>query len=788
MFFRILKKDLKRKRTMNIILFIFIVLATAFLSSSTNNLIAINSAVDNFMNEAKIPSFMIFAFKSDDNAQKFDKWFNECEHITSYAADETIVISKENIAKENGVDYNVSQTLVAQKVPTKNMKVFDENNNLVKLAEGEIAISNLEANKNDLKAGDKLEITFDGQTRKYTIKFLFKDAAFGSSYMGMKRIIFNENDYDNFIASGDRKVEILYSIETDDETALEKDFKQQNITVIAALDRNMIETTFIMDMMVAGILVIVSICLILISFLILRFTIIFTLEEDYKEIGIMKAVGVKNKGIKGIYIIKYLAISVLGSFIGLLISIPFGKMLMKQISRNIVMGSSDKMIIINVISAVVVVFIVVGFCYICTNKLNRFSAIDAIRNGSTGERFKGKNILKLHKMRKLPTDIYLALNDILGNIRNFSVLIITFAIGTILIILPLNEMNTLKDDKIVELFGLTKTEVYLTAQNPEKYITNSNEYDFYKDMNDLEQKYRDNGVGITLCAESGFTFNVYGQDKEDIYALFTLKGYKTDINNYQMLSGTAPKLVNEAALTEKSAKKLGVTIGDTVYAELAGNNYEFLVTGLFESMNNLGDGMRVSNDLNLNMEYSAGMNNYQGNFEKDSDIEGQINKLKEITPDYKIYNSSEYLKTFIGSIIEQINSLEKLIVFVVLGINALITVLMMKTFITKEKSEIAMLKSIGYSNQSIKLWQVFRIVIVLVIGIILGVVVSQLLNEVTVGEIFNMMGASKLKMTIVPLEVYVIYPFILLGVTGLVAIISVSMIKKIDLKEINNLE
>jgi hypothetical protein len=40
----ILKKDLKRKRTMNIILFIFIVVATAFLSSSTNNLIAVNNA------------------------------------------------------------------------------------------------------------------------------------------------------------------------------------------------------------------------------------------------------------------------------------------------------------------------------------------------------------------------------------------------------------------------------------------------------------------------------------------------------------------------------------------------------------------------------------------------------------------------------------------------------------------------------------------------------------------------------------------------------------------------
>jgi len=788
MFLNILKKDLKRKRTMNIILFIFIVIATAFLSSSTNNMIATNSAVDNFLDQAKVPDFMVLAFKSDDNVQKFDKWFKECEYITSYSQDETVVLNKDNLTKKNGDSYNLSQTLVAQKEPTKNMLVFDENDNLVELAEGEIAIPNYEADINDLKAGDKLEISFDGKTREFTIKCLMKDAAFGTSYMDLKRFIFNNNDYDSFIASGDRKIEIFYSIDTDNVIALQKDFKQQQITVVAALGRDTMEMVYVMDMMIAGILMIVSVCLILISFLILRFTIVFTVQEDYKEIGIMKAIGIKNKGIKGIYIIKYLTLSVVGSIFGLFISIPFGKILLKQVSRNIVMDNSNQMIYINICCAVAIVIIVVGFCYLCTSKLNKISAIDAIRNGSTGERFKSKSILKLHNTRKISTVIYLAVNDILGNLRNFSVLIITFAIGTVLIILPLNAINTLKDDKLVKLFGMTQSDVYITPQNSEKYITNNSEYNFYEDMEKLEQKYHDNGVNVKLCAESGFSFNVYGQDKEDVYTLFTSKGYKTDINKYDMLSGTAPVLKNEVAITEKSAKKLGVTIGDTVYSDFGGNKYEFLVTGLFESMNTLGESMRISTDLDISMVYSAGFNFYQGDFADHSDIDGQIEKLKQLTPDYKICDSAGIIKGYLGSTIEQIDSLKKLIIFIVLGINALITVLMMKTFITKEKGQIAMLKCIGFSNRSIQYWQVIRILIVLIIGIAIGVVASNLLNEVTIGEIFNMMGASQLKMTVNPLEVYLIYPLILLVVTGIVATASVRMIKNINLKEINNME
>jgi putative ABC transport system permease protein len=49
--------------------------------------------------------------------------------------------------------------------------------------------------------------------------------------------------------------------------------------------------------LVAIVMMIVSACLILISFLILRFTIVFTVQEDYREIGVMKAIGIRSIGI-----------------------------------------------------------------------------------------------------------------------------------------------------------------------------------------------------------------------------------------------------------------------------------------------------------------------------------------------------------------------------------------------------------------------------------------------------------------------------------------------------------
>ena len=57
MFLRILKKDIKRKKTMNIILLIFVILAVTFMASSANNLITVSTALDHYLEKAGIPDY-----------------------------------------------------------------------------------------------------------------------------------------------------------------------------------------------------------------------------------------------------------------------------------------------------------------------------------------------------------------------------------------------------------------------------------------------------------------------------------------------------------------------------------------------------------------------------------------------------------------------------------------------------------------------------------------------------------------------------------------------------------
>lgn len=55
MFIRILKKDLKRKKTMNIVIFLFVIIATAFLASSVNNLFVVSDGVNDYFRLTHIP-------------------------------------------------------------------------------------------------------------------------------------------------------------------------------------------------------------------------------------------------------------------------------------------------------------------------------------------------------------------------------------------------------------------------------------------------------------------------------------------------------------------------------------------------------------------------------------------------------------------------------------------------------------------------------------------------------------------------------------------------------------
>lgn len=78
-----------------------------------------------------------------------------------------------------------------------------------------------------------------------------------------------------------------------------------------------------------------------------------------------------------------------------------------------------------------------------------------------------------------------------------------------------------------------------------------------------------------------------------------------------------------------------------------------------------------------------------------------------------------------------------------------------------------------------------RILLILAAAIALGTALSKLLGPVTVGLVFVMMGATQVTLEVNAAEAYVIYPMLLLAVTGCAAFLCAGGIRSVDAKEIS---
>lgn len=793
MLLHILKKDLQRKRSMNMILLLFIVMAAAFLASSVSNLVTIQGAVDSFLEMASAPDFITIALGEEEKSD-IDTFLENCAYVSEYQVldchtlmeDEIEIVSCAN--RPGTHKYEKGNTVCIETVPDHLMKVFDLEGNLFTLKEGEIAIPKLQAEINSLKEGDILKLSCGDKQKEFTIKLIVKDAVFGTQFMGFKRLFVSDQDYEWLYGEAGSVHTLLYGVNYVDKDAFMNDFNQENFQVVSSVDGATIKMCYVFDMLIAGVLLIVSICLILIAFLVLRFTIVFTLQEDYKEIGVMKAIGITDMGIKEIYLLKYFAIALFGSAIGLVLSFPFEKLLLFHTMANLVVQDVESRAEINLLCAVAVILVVLLFCYTTTGKVKKFTAIEAIRNGGCGERFTKRNLLLLHKRKRMPPFVYMACNDVLSNTKRYLVLTVIFCMGTLLILIPLKAIHTLKDKSIIRSFNMQPACVFIDTGNLEKNILEADDSLLILELEQVRDALKAQGVEAEVWMEKEYVVSCYGSDPEKLCNYYTSQLIGKEEEDYDLTEGKLPVYSNEIMVTEKTAEELGIGIGDYVYYQYPDREEAFLVTGLYQSMMNMGNGFRVSQKAVFQNQYLGGVFAIQ--VEPVDDIEEKELKelLHRIFPGYKISTGSEYLSNMIGGVLDQMGALQILLSGVVLSINLLITVLMMKTLMTKERGEIAMLKSIGFSDKTLKGWQSMRILLILGVAIFLGTLLSGPLSHMTLGPVFGMMGMPGIKLLTRPFEAYVIYPVIMLTVTGAAAYLCAGAIRKVELKEINTVE
>ena len=754
---------------------VFIILASIFFSSSVNNAAAVLGGIDSFSEKAQAPDLLAFSMQNE----AIETLLADMVSVDSFDAVSVVVPTSQQLTHNGKAVSDFSPYLLP--LVEQKLTYFDENNEpITEVAPGTVRVSATAMRTAKLETGDVIQIDIDGKIRELTIAGPLKDATCLSRLYMM-----NPEDH-NALFSGSEELDVtfLYIYTNDRAEAKERianTFPNLQIETIEALHLNLLP-----EMILAGILLAVSICLIIIAFVVLRFTISFTLTEEFRQIGVMKAIGLPNPQIRGLYLAKYLLLAVIGAFIGFFGSIPFSELLLDSVSQTMVLGNEDSLLI-NALCCILVVGIILAFCYSCTGKVKKYTPVDAIRSGTTGERFQKKGLLRLSKTPGKPA-FFLALNDVLSQPRRFGAVILTLFLCLSLVLMLTTSVSTLKSSGLVPAFNITRFHLSCAAGYDFHPTSDGNKL-MKEELKDTEVLLKQSGIDCRCYTEVNLSLTLLYKGNK--HSILVSQGIGTTTDQYTYFEGSAPCRTGEIALTKIVAEALDAEIGDTVTMQIGDENREFLVTGFYQSMMNMGNAARVHEDEPISYEYLTNSWGMQIEFPDDpseEEIRSRGEKIKEILDVDKIETEAEYVDTMIGMarILEYVRLL---MLAVSLIVTVLITVLIGHSFIAKERADIAILKAIGFRNSQIVSWQALRFVIVCIIATILALVFHMPLMKLAINPIFRMMGASfGIEYEINPLDVYCIYPAIFLAVTTICAFLTAQYTRTVQTNECSNID
>ncbi len=788
MYLNILKKDLKRKKTMNVILLVFIILATMFVASGLNNVFTVINGTDFYLDKAEIGDFVVITM-GDDSTGYADDILDMADCINSYKIENCIFGSQDSVSRVDGSDVETKNTALFQSISDAKLNFFDTANKPVTAVnQGEVLIAGKFIENNNLRVGEYIRIKLGDVQMELKIAGKVKDAFLGSDFMGNTRFLLNQSDYDKFLAdemiNAHYQGEVIY-IETDDVTA--------TISAIADIPgiafsgaRSTLEMCYVMEMIVAFIILILSVCLIIVSFVVLRFSIGFTIAEEYREIGVMKAIGIKNHRIRGLYIVKYLIMATIGSIIGFFASIPFGNMLIMSISENMVLGNNAGFLI-NIISAVGTMIIILLFAYGCTGKVKKLTPIDAIRSGQIGERFGKKSFLRIGRTNAKPA-VYMAANDVLSAPKRFMTIITSFFLCTLFVLMLVNTVATMKSPNLITTFG-TESDIYINdVDGAMKFMNTSNKENLTNELKNLSDRITAEGMPCDVSVDIQYKYKVIASENE--FAVSCAQSVNIPVSEYDYLEGSAPQNKNEIAVTPQVSEMLGAEIGDTVTIDFGTEKADCIVTAYFQTMNNLGELIRLHDDAPTDMSYVSDIRQYQVDFTDDpseKEIENRKEKIKELMDVTSVMNATEYCVDCV-SVVPTMEAVQLLLLAITIVVVILVTVLVERSFISDEKSQIALLKAIGFRNGTIISWNTLRFGIVALIAAILAAAASIPMTKLCIAPIFGMMGAAKIKFNIDPLQIFLLYPSIIFAVTIISAFLTSLYTRKIKSSDTANIE
>ncbi|CAM4250543.1 ABC transporter permease [Bacillus manliponensis] len=770
---RMLKSDFLRNKIINIIVFIFIMLSSLLVASATNIMINLSNAMNHMFEKSKLPHF-VQMHTGEINQKLIDEFVSENKLVKAQQTAEMINIDSSDLFFHNKKQRQNNSVMDNSFV--KQNSSFDFllglNNEVINVSQGEIAVPIYYMKKNDLHIGDTVWIANHDFEMKFTITTFVRDAQMNPSIVSSKRFVIHDKDWEvikenigeteyliEFQLTDVNKINVFESIYTSSK------LPQTGTTVTYPLYKTL---NSVSDGITVLLIIFISILLMGIAFLCIRFIIIATMEEDYREIGVMKGIGIASKDIQKLYVTKYIILAATATICGYVISLFIDEIFTANIS--LYMGTAERTMLDysgSLLSAMIVFITVVAFCKFILRKFRYITVVEALKKGETPYSGRHSKFFNVHKSQFFNVNLLLGLKDVFERFKTYSLLTMIFIICTFAMIVPVNVFNTVQSPQFITYMGAGKSDIRIDLQHSENVTNRFQSTISYMERDKDVEKY------TALITKR---FQVFNDDG-------TYENINVEIGDFTVfplnyVTGAAPKKENEIALSYMNAKQFKKNVGDQLTLLVDGEKTEFVVCGIYQDITNGG---KTAKALLHHNSHDALWYVVHVNVLKDGSVNEKIAEYEKAFPLAKVTGIDEYVSQTLGPMIHQLKLVTVLSIIISIIIAALVTAMFFKMLIAKDASQIVIMKSIGFSYSDIRMQYITRSLITLCIGVIIGTVLSNTVGQWIVNALGGMIGASSMQFIVNPLETYVICPLLLIITVMTMTIMSISGFQKNDL-------
>lgn len=778
---RYLLNDLVRNRGVNLALLLVLTMSAFLMSTGAVVMEKLVGSVDALLEEAQPPHFLQM-HKGDHDQRALNAFADEHPEIQSWLIEEMLGIDGSAILWRDGAtgrSGDLSGSLIDNLFVAQNEAfdfLLDEAGLIPRPAPGEVYVPVVHQQGEALHRGDELVIRTDSGEHSLTVAGFVRDAQMASSLSSATRFLIAEEDLAQLTAAGGGTPEIIVEYRLID-PGLTSQF-QVAYESDEALPRNGQAVTHQMirvinafsDGLVALALMFISGMLMVIALLSLRFVIRGTLEEEVREIGAMKAIGLPHHSITGLYLTRYRAMTLVACIIGAGLSVPAAGLLTRSIQQNYAEAPLTAMtLLIPVIAAALVYLIVVIMCRSVLSAVRRVEVVGALVHGSVlDERQaarRSRRMIRRARSAHLATGRgsvtrRLALLDLRSDAAQWALIPAVFALAALVMILPTNLLTTFQSPRFVTYMGAPESDVRVDIQFTDdapvvhqQVLAGMVADDRVTDISDsatTPRRARNDGVWEALQVQVADHFD----------------------DSIQFLAGHAPGR-GEIALSVLNAQHYKMSVGDTLTLEPQSTvaTDEAMVSGIYQDVTSGGRTAKMQGAVPTD----AGSYVIHAQLAPGVDPAMIATEYGNAHPSASVLPMREYVQETLGSITSALRSAAIVATTAALLISLAITVLFLKLRLTRERSRMGVLTALGFSSAELAGQLMIKVVLMVCLGTLVGSVLAATAGEALLGGLIALsgMGITRLSFIPNPWLVYVAFPLFLITI-GCVAALALT--------------